>query len=177
MVLYYGRRAIYFPMMASKGNMHELRIVGIALAGSDGSPLVVFQDTETGDFLPLPTDPFDAEIVIREFTGDGDGTAVGWLVDAIGRNTPRGAVVETDADGPPKIRFSFGWGMKGLTTRVLPLGEGLGLCRRLDLPVSVDAGVFESFSRELDYLRTRHAFRRNFLYLTPPQYAPTIPVE
>ncbi len=162
--------------MSSLRNIYNLHVVGVALTGRDGFPVVVFQDTERENFLSLPTDPFEAEFIIREFIGEGEDSAVSWLAEIIGGKSLRQAVLEIGADNRPAVRFFFG-GLKTPSERVLPLGEGLGLCRRLRLRLSAESDIFELFRDELAFLCKGNAFRENFLYLTPPLYAPTIAVE
>lgn len=46
--------------------------------------MAVFESSGNGDFLTLPVSPFDAEALIREFTGAGEGdNAAAWLGDII----------------------------------------------------------------------------------------------
>lgn len=162
--------------MSFKRNIHDLHIVGVALTGRDGFPVIVFKDSTTGSFLSLPTNPFEAEYIIHEFIGEGEGTAVSWLSEILGGKAPRRACLEIGDEKLPAVRFFFG-GIKTPSERVLPLSEGLSLCRRLNLSLSVETEVFEFFREELAFLCNDNAFRENFLYLTPPQYAPTIAVE
>ena len=153
-----------------------IRIVGVALEGRDGSPFVVFESPETGSFLPLPADPFDAEIIIREFLGEGDHSAVSWLGDLLRRSAPRRGRIETDSGGRPVMRFPSGV-PGGRQERLLPFGEGLALCRRLNIPMVAAEELFDSSREELSWLASSGTFTGDFLYLSPPQYAPGIPVE
>jgi hypothetical protein len=145
-----------------------VRIIGVALAGRGGSPVVVLDDPINGDFLPVSADPFDAEILIRDYIGEGDRTAAAWLGDLLKRSPPRRAVLEIDDDGRPHIQFR--------KNQYLPLGEGLALVRRLSIPLFADERMFDNSADELSFLTETRAFSGDFLYLTPPQYAPNIPM-
>lgn len=148
---------------------HQLRVVGVALSGRDGSPVVVFEEPLSGDFLPVNIDPYEAEMVIRGFVGDDAGSAVSWLADLLTHHPPKRAVIEMDKDGRPYLRLS--------ARRHLALGEGLALARRLGFPIMAEDGLFESTRGELAFLSDSGAFLKDFLYLTPPQYAPNMPLE
>lgn len=141
----------------------------MALAGRDGEPVVVFDDPIQGDFLPVATNPFDAEIIIRAYSDEGGSTAVTWLGEILEKNPPRGGVVDIDADGGPYVDFG--------KNRHLPLGEGLALVHHLSIPLSANENLFRITSHELSFLSESYAFSGDFLYLTPPQYAPNIAIE
>ena len=153
-----------------------IRIVGVALEGRDGSPFVVFESPETGSLLTLPADPFDAEIIIREFIGEGDVSAVSWLGDLLHRSPPRRGRIDTETSDRPVVRFTLG-GQGIRQDKILPFGEGLALCRRLDIPMVAADELFDSSREELSWLASSGTFMGDFLYLSPPQYAPGIPVE
>ena len=153
-----------------------IRIIGVALEGQGGSPVVVFDDPDTGEFLPIATDPFDTEILIRDFVGEGDRSATAWLGDLLRLNPPKQGVLDVDSDGRPFVRLDFNM-LQLRQSRYLPLGEGLALVRRLSLPLFADDRLFEESRDELSYLTRTRAFSGDFLYLTPPQYAPNIPME
>lgn len=155
--------------MSPKIKKRSVRIIGVALAGRDGAPVVVFDDPVKGEFLPVSTNPFDAEIIIRAFSGEGHHTAVTWLGEILERNPPRSGVVEIDDDGDPAVIFG--------KDRHLPLGEGLALVHHLSIPLYANETLFEISSSELSFLTESYAFSGDFLYLTPPQYAPNIPIE
>lgn len=141
----------------------------MALAGRNGAPVVVFDDPIQGDFLPVSTNPFDAEVIIRAFSGEGDDTAVTWLGEILELNPPRCGIVEIDSDGDPRVSFG--------KDRHLSLGEGLALVHHLSIPLFADEKLFGISSDELSFLSESYAFSGDFLYLTPPQYAPNIPME
>lgn len=141
----------------------------MALAGRNGAPVVVFDDPIQGDFLPVSTNPFDAEIIIRAFSGEGGYTAVTWLGEILEKNPPRCGIVGIDMDGDPFVDFG--------KNRHLPLGEGLALVHHLSIPLSANEDLFRISSDELSFLSESYAFSGDFLYLTPPQYAPNIPME
>jgi len=147
----------------------QLRVVGVALTGRDGSPVVVFEEPLSGDFLPLNTDPYEAEMVIRGFVGEDEGTAVSWLAELLTHRPPKRAVIEMDENGRPFLRLS--------AKRYLAFGEGLALSRRLGFPIMAEDDLFESARGELTFLSDSGAFLKDFLYLTPPQYAPNMPLE
>jgi len=147
----------------------QLRVVGVALSGRDGSPVVVFEEPISGDFLPVNTDPYEAEMVIRGFVGDDEGTAVCWLADLLTHRPPKRAIVELDENNRPFLRIS--------AKRHLAFGEGLALARRLGFPIVAGDDLFDSTRGELAFLADTGAFLQDFLYLTPPQYAPNIPLE
>ena len=174
--VFFAGPALYLVLMSFYIKKRGIRIVGVALEGSGGSPVIVFDDPVKGDFLPVPTDPFDTEILIRDYVGEGDRTAAAWLGDLLQRTPPRRGFVEIDDEGRPFVRLEFGGLFPG-KSRYLPFGEGLALVRRLSVPLYADDRLFGVSRSELSYLTESRAFSGDFLYLTPPQYAPNIPVE
>lgn len=176
LTVFFTGAALYLIVMSFYLKKREIRIVGVALEGSGGSPVIVFNDPVKGDFLPVPADPFDTEILIRDFVGEGDRTAAAWLGDLLQRNPPRRGIVEIDDEGRPFVRLEFG-GLRLANSRYLPFGEGLALVRRLSVPLYADDRLFGVSRDELSYLTESRAFSSDFLYLTPPQYAPNIPME
>lgn len=168
--------AIYFLVMSFEFQQSEIQVVGVSLSGRDGRPLIVFECPGSGDFLPLAVSPFDAETVIRDFTGDGESTAVAWLEDLLVRRKPRRAVLVDDGDDGPALRLDFRRTSRAPSRR-LAVGEGLALVRRLDLSLLAEDRLFRRSREELAHLARGRGFRENFLYLTPPQFAPNIPLE
>ena len=180
-VLFSCRDAIYFIVMFSRKAECSIRVVGVALEGRQGSPAVVSENLFTGEFLSLPVDPFDAEMIIRAYLDDdtdtdtsGESHAIAWLADLMNRNPPRRARIESCRTGEYRIRFSF---LPGTADRYLGPGEGLALCRRLSVPLCAERALFEATREDVNWLSRRGAFTGDFLYLSPPQYAPGIPVE
>ena len=153
--------------------------MGVALEGQQGLPIVVFNDVLSGDFLTVPVDPFDAEILIRDFSGEAESSAAAWLGSLLIGSPPVRGTLFIDDDNLPRIRIEFSSlrlnGSK--KNRSLPLGEGLILIRRLALPLYADERLFDLSQEELAFLNAVRAFGGNFLYLTPPQFAPNIPLE
>lgn len=162
-------------MMFPQKTDRSLRIVGVALEGREGSPVVVLESPGTGLFLPLAVDPFEAEIIIREFLETPD-TAVAWLAQAIQSSPPRRGRIEMDSEGSPRMHLLYGLASSE-RDRYLSVGEGMILCRRLGIPVSAPESLFETSRDELSWLSSTGTFTGDFLYLSPPQYAPGIPVE
>ncbi|MCK5736771.1 MAG: hypothetical protein KAH21_09845 [Spirochaetaceae bacterium] len=154
-----------------------VRIIGVALEGQQGMPVVVFDDPENGDFLTVSVDPFDAEILIRDYIGEAEHSAAAWLGDFLKTSPPRRGIIEKDDGGTFLIKLEFGIlrsvGLK--RDRVLPFGEGLMLLRRLSIPLYADELLFDTSREELTFLTESNAFGGEFLYLTPEQYTSIIP--
>ena len=166
-------------MMFSRKTDSSLGIVGVALEGRDGTPVVVLESPDSGRFLPLSVDTFDAEILIRDFLDDQPETtdsAAAWLADLLRKTPPRMARVDFFDNGSPAVRLQFGLS-PAAGDRLLPPGEGLVLCRRLNLPVSASEELYEATREDLKWMGSNGTFTGDFLYLSPPQYAPGIPVE
>ncbi len=176
--MFFTGPAIYFIVMSLIYKKCVVRIIGVALEGRSGSPVIVFDDPVSGNFLSVAVDPFDAEILIREFVGESDYSAAAWLGDLLQSNPPRRGIVEIDNEGKPFVRLEFGnlRGMASKKNRTLPFGDGLTLIHRLSLPLYADERLFDVSREELSFLSDSSAFNGDFLYLTPPQYAPNIPV-
>ena len=152
----------------------EIRIFGIALAGRDGSPVVVFESPDNGDFLSLPVSPFDAEALIREFTGEGDSDgAAAWIGDLMKKSPPLRGILELDEEETVRIRFSFS-NMRGMPDRRLRLCTGFALSNRLQTPLFADNHLFLDFLPELVWLSDQDTFTGNFLYLTTAGYTSNI---
>ena len=149
----------------------RILVLGVALEGSTGSPAVVFRSASENRFLALNADPFEAETIIREFTGEGDSSAVAWLAGILGRRKPCRAHLLME-EGRSWIVFQCLFRRK----RRLALGEGLALIHRLSVPLTASEELFQSSAQEMAYLGSRSVFSGDFLYLTPPQYAPNIPL-
>ncbi len=160
----------------------NLRVVGVALEGRDGSPVIVLESSGTGRFLPVSVSPFDAEMLIRMFLEDDspDGlspvSATEWLADYLRNRPPRLARLESADDGSLRVRFQYGFSISG-RDRLMSPGEGLALCRNLGLSLQGSEGLFDMFREDLSWLSSTGTFTGDFLYLSPPQYAPGIPVE
>lgn len=165
-----------FLLMSPDLHKCVIRVVGVALSGQAGSPVVVFNNPENREYLTLAVDPFDAEILIRDFSGEADDSAVSWLGDLLSSSPPNRADVVFSEDGRPEICLSFGRLIPGRRQR-LSLGEGLALVRRLSLELYAPEKLFRDSAVEINYLTETRAFSNQFLYLTPPQYAPNIPLE
>ena len=161
--------------MLTKTNACRIRIVGVALEGRDGAPVVVFESQGTGELLPLPIDPFGAETLIRGYLGENDEAAVAWLADALGKSAPSAGRI-VSGDDAYWVRFPFRLSRRPKVRR-LPLGEGLSLCRRLEIPLYAAESLFEASRDDLAWMAGSGSFLGDFLYLSPPQYAPGIPME
>jgi len=154
-----------------------VRVIGVALEGRQGEPVLVFDDPLSGDFLTVPVGPFDAEMIIRDYLGDAVHSAAAWLEELLKSAPPQRGVLDLSESGSPRIRLEFGvLGLGSGKNRLLPLGEGLALLRRLSVPLFAGEHLFDSSRDELRYLSESKAFSGEFLYLTPPQYAPNIPM-
>ena len=135
---------------------------------------MVFADTTYGEYLPVETDPYEADFLIRDYISEADNSAAAWLAEIFGRQSARKANLERDEEGRVVVHVSFGdlWRRK---QHILRLGEGLALVRRLSIPLSANPDIFETRERELAHLAATNAFRRDFLYLTPPQLSGLFP--
>jgi len=156
-----------------------IRIIGVALEGQKGLPVVVFDDPQSGDFITVSVDPFNAEILIRDYAGEADSSAAAWLGSLLEGRPPLRGIINVDDEGNPGIQLEFGaLRPKGLKRSLsLSLGEGLILARRLSVPLYAEEHLFDSSRDELSFLNKVKAFGRNFLYLTPTQFALNIPLE
>ncbi len=158
----------------------SLRVIGVALEGSDGMPVVVLKESGGNIFLPVSVDPFDAETVIRSFLDEDEDDSVDsalfWLADSLKSAPPRKALIELQEDGRYRVRFITGLFSTG-KDRLLPFGAGLVLCRILEIPLTASDILFENSREELSWLSNTGTFLGDFLYLSPTQYAPRIPVE
>ena len=153
----------------------EIRLFGIALTGRDGLPVAVFESSGNGDFLTLPVSPFDAEALIREFTGAGEGdNTAAWLGDIIKNRPPLRGRLELDQEETVRIHFSFSKRCSR-GDRKLRLGAGFALSKRLGIPLFADNRLFFDFRPELTWLTNKNAFTGDFLYLTTPEYPSNIP--
>ena len=166
-------------MMFSRNTDSSLGIVGVALEGRNGTPVIVLESPDSGRFLPLSIDTFDAEILIRDFLDDQPGapdSAASWLADLLRRTPPRLARIVFSDDGFPAIRLQFGTTASS-KDRLLPPGEGLVVCRHLNLSVTASEELYQATREDLRWMSSNGTFIGDFLYLSPPQYAPGIPVE
>ena len=149
------------------------------MEGQQGLPVVVFDDPDSAEFITVSVDPFNAEILIRDYAGEADYSAAAWLGNLLESRPPLRGIINVGDEGIPQIQFEFGVhrpkGMK--RNQSLPLGEGLILARRLSLPLYPEEHLFDSSKDELSFLNREKAFGRDFLYLTPPQFASNIPLE
>ncbi len=179
LTLFFIHAAIYFNLMSLKYKKCVIRIIGVALEGQQGLPVVVFDDPESGDFITVSVDPFNADILIRDYVGEADSSAAAWLGNLLESRHPLRGIINIGDEGTPRIQFEFGVHRpKGLKRNLsLPLGEGLILARRLSLPLYAEERLFDSSRDELLFLNREKAFGRDFLYLTPPQFASDIPLE
>jgi len=144
----------------------EIRVAGLALTGSDGSPMVAFTDPRSGECLLLAIDPFQAEFIIRDFLGETENTAVSWLSELLRNASISRAEVEIDDEGMPVISLVFERSDSSQRHR-LPLGDGLALVRRHSLPLYAHSYLFRNSKKEFQYLRERSAFGEEFLHLNP----------
>lgn len=156
-------------------SLQRVQIVGVALAGRRGNPIAVLRAPESGDFLSLPLSAFDAETLIKDHVGEEESCAVSWLEDMLRNDPPRFCVLEVPPVGEAFIRFTCS-GSPFPEIRRLGAGEGMALARRLSVPVFARDSLFSEAEDELRWLTRNRVFTGDFLYLTPPQYAPTIPV-
>lgn len=145
--------------------MQKVTLVGVALEGMSGLPLIVFEGDETGRFLPLETDPFDIDFLIREIIGEGEDTAAAWVTDLIRRKRPKKALLITNDEGEARLLIS-GSRVRGLP-KAFRLGEGLVIARRLGLEITVHPQLFERCEDELDWMTDHGSFRDDFLFLDP----------
>jgi len=163
--------------MSSEYKKCVIRIVGVALEGRQGTPVLVFESPLSGEFLTVSVDPFDAEMIIRDFIGDAEHSAAAWLEDLLKSSPPLRGVLDAGEEGQPRVLLEFGFlGLGFRRNRILPLGEGLALLRRLSVPLYAGKYLFDTSREELGFLSESKAFGGEFLYLTPPQYAPNIPM-
>ena len=153
--------------------MQQLMVLGVALTGRDGSPVIVMEESVGGRFLPVPADPFQTEMLIRNFTEENHNSAVSWLGEQLRARPPQRALLETRSNGDIQVRFAYRKQNHGYT---LPLGEGLSLVKLLHIPLFADEPLFALCEHELQYLSHHTNFTENFLYLTPAQYASNIPI-
>ncbi len=165
--------------MSLKYKKCVIRIIGVALEGQQGLPVVVFNDPESGDFITVSADPFNAEILIRDYAGEADSSAAAWLGSLLENRPPIRGIINVDNEGNPRIQLEFGvHRLKGLGRKLsLSLGEGLILARRLSVPLYAEEHLFDSSRDELSFLNMNKTFGRDFLYLTPTQFASNIPLE
>jgi len=179
LTLFFTHAAIYFIVMFLKYKKRVMRVIGVALEGQHGLPVVVFKDSESSVFLTVSADIFDAEMLIRDFTGEDESSASAWLSVFLEKRPPQRGIVYVDKDGDSRIRLEFGTirFKESKRNRSLTLGEGLIISRRLSLPLYADERLFEPSKNELEFLNESGAFAGNFLYLTPPQFALNIAVE
>jgi|GEM_PF-1738141 len=176
--LFFVQSALYFYVMSLNSELNTIQLIGVALEGLQGMPVIVFENPVNGEFLTVAVDPFDAEILIRDYIGEAGHSAAAWLGELLESSPPSRGILDMSAEGIPLIRMEFGilrsGGLK--KHRVLSLSEGLILSRRLSIPLSADEQLFDTSREELSFLAGTEAFSREFFYLTPPQYAPNIPV-
>ncbi len=161
-----------FPRVKEK----SLGIVGVALEGRDGSPIVVLKDSCTGRFLPLSVDPFDAEMLLRDYLDEDGDSSTAWLAELLRRYPPRVVCLETAEDGSSRVRLGYSR-TRGVRDRFLPVGEGLVLCRKLNLRIRAEESLFDAAGEELAWMGAHGAFTGDFLYLASGQYASGSPFE
>jgi hypothetical protein len=89
---------------------------------------------------------------------------------------PLRAYVDANEEERPVIRLDFSRFSRKMSRR-LPIGEGIALVRRLGLPLRADRNLFAEGRDEVAFLTESSAFRNEFLYLTPVQFSPNIPME
>ena len=143
--------------------LQKVTLVGVALEGMSGSPLIVFEGDETDRFLPLETDPFDIDFLIREIIGEGDDTAAAWVTDLLRRKRPTRALLTTNDEGEARLVIS-GRRVRGLP-KAFRLGEGLVIARRLDLDIVAHPELFHRCEQELEWMTDHDSFRDDFLFL------------
>ncbi|MCG8452189.1 MAG: hypothetical protein MI717_03280 [Spirochaetales bacterium] len=153
--------------------MQQLMILGVALTGRDGSPVIVMEESAGGRFLPIPADPFQTEMLIRNFTEENHNSSVSWLAELLSTRPPQRALLELNGNGDIHVRFAYRKQNRGYA---LPLGEGLSLVKLLHTPLFAEEPLFVLCEHELQYLSHHTNFTENFLYLTPAQYASNIPI-
>jgi len=154
----------------------NVHIVGVALNGRSDSPVIVLECKKHKDFLSVPTTPFDAEAVIRDFTDDNLDTAVSWLASLLTPGRFQHGRIGFSEEGDAVVTILSRVRSRRVEKQ-LPLGEGLILCRKLEIPLEADPEIHKVSSEETSYLKETQAFREDFLYLTPPQHASSIPLE
>ena len=143
----------------------KVTLVGVALEGMSGSPLIVFEGEETDRFLPLETDPFDIDFLIREIIGEGEDTAAAWVTDLIRRKRPTRALLTSNDEGEPRLVIS-GSRIRGLP-KAFRLGEGLVIARRLKLEIVAHPELFHRCEDQLEWMADHGTFREDFLFLDP----------
>ena len=153
-----------------------VRVLGVALEGLRGLPVVVFDSPESGEFLSVTVNPFDAEILIGDYAGEAESSASSWLAELLQGNPPRRGIVYLNNNENPMVRLEFGVLQKGFNReRSLSIGEGLSIVRRLALPLYAEERLFEDSGEDFSFLNSKETFGREFLYLTPMQFASSIP--
>ena len=177
-MLFFKYTAIYFFMMSKNYKKCGVRVLGVALEGLRGMPVIVFDSPENGEFFSVSVSPFDAEILIGDYAGEAESSASSWLAALLESSPPLRGIVHLDKNGNPLVRLEFGVLRKGFSRdRSLSIGEGLSIVRRLALPLYAEESLFADSGEELSFLNSRETFGRDFLYLAPLQFASNIPTE
>ena len=152
--------------MLNKLKMYKIQIIGVSFSEPDLTPVLIFNNLLDGSYFSLPTDPFSAEILIRDYNGEGENSAAAWLSGVLREKSPKKACIRITGDGSLSVLMKFRRTIRTMYGRHLSLGEGLAVARRLALPVFVEESVISLYGSTQSFAEEELSLKKDFLILS-----------
>ena len=153
------------------GHYIIIQPVCATLEEDTGKVMLVFSNSDQDEFLPVETDPFEAEMFIREMMGESLQTAAVFLSEVMAKFPSAEAVLHPELQ---KIEFSFdepAW----RHGRFVGLADGITLVRRLGSRFVVHEEAFDVRRDDLDKLTASGAIAKSSVYFDPDFPSATSP--
>jgi len=152
--------------MFNKLKMYKIQIIGVSFSEPELTPVLIFNNLFDGSYFSLPTDPFSAEILIRDYSGEGENSAAAWLSGILMEKSPNKACIKITGDGGLSVLIKFGRVLRTVQGRYLSLGEGLAVARRLSLPVFAEESVIYLYGNSQSFEKEGFSLKKDFLILS-----------